>query len=344
MTGDTSTPSSPTAVAIALDSSPLSSAFEAHDGTASTESWTTDLELMHHYITVTCNTLPTPRHADRVLRDDIPRLAVTFKYLMHQLLAVTSLHVAYLSPDTSKRYLARASQHQSSAINGMSAALSEVITEETSRALFTTSAFLMVGTFATHRSLGQASRESQCPIDEILETFSVLRGMGAIRKITTQQLQRNLIHDLFGAKPLIPSCKSLRLVEDQLHPLEALITADQSLDKDLKLAVCSGIASLLGFMDDKSTATLMTSRELGVVFGWPRVISDELLGFLRARHPAASTMFLYYCIIIQSLEADYWFLKDWSSRLSRAIATSLRGSPWEEAAQWPLQQLQSSCG
>jgi hypothetical protein len=107
---------------------------------------------------------------------------------------------------------------------------------------FTTSAFLMIATFVTNRDPRQASCESQCPLDGILEAFSVLRGMGAIRKVMSQQLQRNLIYDLFGSQPLDLNCESLRLVEIQLRPLQTLVTLDRSLTDGLKNAVCSGIA------------------------------------------------------------------------------------------------------
>jgi hypothetical protein len=297
---------------------------------------------MHHYTTVTYRTIPTPSHTEHVLRDDIPRLGIRFPYLMHQLLAVASLHVAYLSPETSKKYLAYASYHQSIAISGIRRTLSKPIAEGTSQALFAASALLMVGTFATNRDLEQfepaaACNSAYCPMDGILETFSVVRGLSAIREATSKELQRNLVDDLFGAQPLNTGCESLLLVEGQLSSLKARITADERLEGELKLAVCSGIDSLLAFMGRKST--VLARKELSVVFGWPWTISEELLEVLRARHPAALTVFLYYCIIMQSLEADYWFLNGWSARLGKVIATSLHGSQWEEAAQAPLQQL-----
>ncbi|KAK0638572.1 hypothetical protein B0T16DRAFT_227138 [Cercophora newfieldiana] len=307
---------------------------------------------MHHYTTVTWRTLPTPRQAGHVLRDDIPRLGLRFPYLMHQLLAVAALHIFEdMSPDSLKStasgnnnnnkttYLACASRHQSIAISGMRTALSKPITDsETSRALFATSAFLMIGTLAMNR--GEPVRAGNlnmklapCPMDGILETFSVVRGMGAIRK-----LERNLVDDLFGSQPLDISCvDSLRLVQHQLRSLETRITMDNNgLSEAEKLTVCSEIRSLMAFMDGKSTATIMARKELSLVFAWPWTMSDDLLALLHARHPAALTKLLYYCIVMQSLETDYWFLHGWSSRLARVISMSLRGSMWEEVARWPL--------
>ena len=297
--------------------------------------WITDLELMHHYTTVTYTTIPTPSHTEHVLRDDIPRLGIRFPYLMHQLLAVSSLHIAYLSPEpqTSKKYLMCASYHQSIAIGGIRTTLSKPIAQGTSHALFVASAFLMVGTFATNR----VSDSGYCPMDGILETFSVVRGIRAIREATYKELQRNLVDDLFGAQPLNKAGESMRLVEEQLSSLRAQITADERLGEELQLALCSGV-DLLRASTGK-TPTIMARKELGVVFGWPWTVSEELLEFLRARHPAALTVFLYYCIILQTLEAEYWFLDGWSVRLGRVIATSLRGSQWEEAARAPLRRL-----
>lgn len=306
--------------------------------TSTDDAWITDLELLHHYTTVTYTTIPSPRHTEHVLRDDIPRLGIRFPYLMHQLLAVASLHIAYLSPETSKRYLVCASYHQSIAISGIRTTLAKPIAEGTSQALFAASAFLMVGTFATNRGLEQLETDhTYCPMDGILETFSVVRGVAAILEASSKNLQRNLVVDLFGAQPLRTACESLRVVEDQLSSLKAQILVDGGLEEGSKLALCSGVDLLLAFMGKKST--VMARKELSVVFGWPWNVSEDFLQFLRARHPAALTIFLYYCIIMHSLEADYWFLDGWSARLGRVIATSLRDSQWEEAAQAPLQQL-----
>jgi hypothetical protein len=302
---------------------------------ADDDTWIADLELMHHYATITYATIPTPSHTEHVLQANIPRLGIRFPYLMHQLLAVSSLHIAYLSPEpqTAKKYLVSASYHQSIAIGGIRTTLSKPIAEGTSHALFVASAFLMVGTFATNR----VSDSGHCPMDGILETFSVVRGVRGIREATSKELRQNLVGDLFGAQPLNTTGESLRLVEGQLFSLKAKIIATADEGEELKFALCSGIDLLRAFTDKMST--VMARKELSVVFGWPWTISEELLEFLRARHPAALTVFLYYCIILQTLEAEYWFLEGWSAKLGTVIAASLRGSQWEEVAMAPLRQL-----
>ncbi|KAK4445437.1 hypothetical protein QBC34DRAFT_358224 [Podospora aff. communis PSN243] len=304
------------------------------------DTWITDLELMHHYMTSTYTTIPTPTDTEHVLRDDIPRLGIRFPYLMHQLLAVSSLHLACLSPETSKKYLVSASHHQAIAIAGIRTTLSQPITEGTSQALFAASAFLMVATFAANRDI--TSDSACCPMDGILESFSVVRGIRAIRETTSKELQRNIVDDLFGAQPLNATDGSLFLVESQLVALKTQIAADEGLEDGLKLAVCSGIDLLLTFTG--KTATVMARKELSVVFGWPWTVSGELLGFLRARHPAALMVFLHYCVIMRTLEGDYWFLDGWSAKLGGVIETSLRGSKWEMAAGGLLQELGVTAG
>jgi hypothetical protein len=81
---------------------------------------------MHHYTAQGHRTLHTPCHHDTgVLQNDIPREGLTQPFLLHQILAFSALHLAYLSPECRHKYLIQASQHQGVAISTMNSMLAK---------------------------------------------------------------------------------------------------------------------------------------------------------------------------------------------------------------------------
>ena len=77
------------------------------------EDGTLDLELMHHYCTVTCNTLTLREDARHVWRVIIPIEGYSNKYVMHGLLAIGALHRAFLcrNPPQKERYVKASAYH-----------------------------------------------------------------------------------------------------------------------------------------------------------------------------------------------------------------------------------------
>ena len=68
-----------------------------------TDDWGLDLELMHHYCTVTCNTMALREDSRHVWRVVIPTEGYANKYVMHGILAVAAVHRAFLYPEQSQK-------------------------------------------------------------------------------------------------------------------------------------------------------------------------------------------------------------------------------------------------
>jgi hypothetical protein len=57
-----------------------------------------DMELLHHFTASTAPTLSTNSQLQRLWQDCIPRLALSADYVLLSILAISSLHLAYLRP------------------------------------------------------------------------------------------------------------------------------------------------------------------------------------------------------------------------------------------------------
>ena len=75
-----------------------------------------DNSIMHHYTTHTWLTLATDKRTRQMWHDIVPQLAYQHGFLMHALLACTTLQMAYLNPNQHSNLTIQARTHQDHAI------------------------------------------------------------------------------------------------------------------------------------------------------------------------------------------------------------------------------------
>ncbi|KAM6514198.1 hypothetical protein FALCPG4_015355 [Fusarium falciforme] len=295
---------------------------------------------MYHYTTKTCT---TPPHVldQSVFRDEVPRLALRYPYLMHQLLALSAFHCAYLRPDSRERYLLHGSEHQTQAIADMRSALEGKITEETSFALFMTSAMLMTSSFASH--LKYQHNEALSPLAGLLEIMALTRGLSAIRTTTLAELEFNVLDKLKQNDCSQPDCKTPDVLKTQLSLLQFRLSSLTDVDDAAKAVVNEGAQSMLDCMDTTKTPGTSMTSEIRLVFTWLTGLSGDFFNLLQAQYPGALVVLLYYVVALQEAETQCWILEGWSAQLTSNIA-GLLAPPWTELAQWAMDELGYSQG
>ncbi|KAH7196369.1 uncharacterized protein B0J16DRAFT_312734 [Fusarium flagelliforme] len=299
-----------------------------------------DLELMYHYTTKTCM---TPPHVldQSVFRDEVPRVALRYPYLMHQLLALSAFHCAYLQPDSRQRYVLHGSEHQTQAIVGMRSALERRIAEEISFALFMTSAMLMTGSFASH--LKYQHSEPLSPLAGLLEIMTLTRGLSAIRTTALAELRFNVLDKLKQNDCSQPDCKTNDVLKTQLSILQSRLSSLTDVDDAAKAVVKAGAQSILDCMDTTKTPGTSMSSEIHLIFTWLTRLSGDFFSLLQAQHPGSLVVLLYYVVALQEAESQCWILEGWSAQLTISIA-GLLTAPWTELAQWAMDELRHSQG
>ncbi|KAF5974384.1 sterol uptake control 2 [Fusarium coicis] len=81
------------------------------------------LELMHHYSTITANTLALKLDMQHVWRMVLPEMSYNAPFLSHGLLSVAALHKAHLLPERRDKYLDLAAYHQTRGMGSMAYSL-----------------------------------------------------------------------------------------------------------------------------------------------------------------------------------------------------------------------------
>lgn len=303
-----------------------------------------DLELMHHYSTVTYCTFPASPGAHDLFQKELPRVALSFPYLLHQILALSASHLADLRPDRRAAYSMRASRHQSLSIGGMRTALAGSITQANCHALFATSAMLMASTCASHRYTSHRynlAPSPPSPLDDLLGIFSLIRGLGAILNQSRGDLVNGQSRDLFNkVMPAADDLFFLHTVAGRLYDLRSRLMAATDVDQDVRRIADEAISAFLDcIMKVPPRIGTMATVELRTVFLWPLLLSNDFLGLLRKEEPAAMAILVQYCAVLQAAEPDAWFLQGWSLRVAEYVCGLLGDTPWVELARWPLGKI-----
>ncbi|KAH6995316.1 hypothetical protein EDB80DRAFT_728933 [Ilyonectria destructans] len=306
--------------------------------------WILDLELMHHYTGVAhCTIYSSCPHVYQVLQQDVIKEAFSFPFLLQQLLAFSGFHLAFLHPDRRHHYLLQASQHQSLAIAGMSSILTAELMPSNCHALYASSVFVIIGAFGAYPSCDKYNSSFQ-PIDSLVDIFILIRGMSMILDSSGPDLRNGPLKGFFGSclSPRVDLMKHLQPIADQLHQVRLHLTEqNSSLDDNERDALLDAVTSFTSLITEVTSSHKMAATpELRAVFAWPMRISTTYLDLMRRRHPLALVVLSYYCGLLHSREANYWFFKGWANALINLIKKQLVDSPWAEWIQWAVENIQ----
>lgn len=294
--------------------------------------WITDLELMHHYATATSLTMPRSSDVSRIWQFEVPKLGLTYMFLMHQVLAIGALHLGHLHPEQRESYALHASQHQNDAIAGMRESLTQ-ITPDNCHALFAASSLLLLNAFSTFPYQRGALHGLEAPtIDDVLDVFLLVRGMSHILSSSQPTIEAGPFASFF-TEVVTPS--STPLLDAVGQHLENFRTSLETCDADpaSKSVVTEEIGSFLEWIQHAISTTAFP--ELRVAMSWPIHLTEEYLQLLRNRDPVALTLLAYYCVIVRSTESSTWFMTGWGINAARAIVSELDPG-WKEMIKWPL--------
>lgn len=304
-----------------------------------TGSWTADLELLHHFTISTCTTLPKSSQVSRIWQVDVPRLAFSHAYLMHQLLALSGFHLAQLHPEQCSRYALQGSLHQDEGIQGMRKALGE-ITSESCHALFATSCLLCFGVFASLAFPGAA--DNSPTVQGLIDAFLLVKGMSGILNTYEETLRGGPLGLVFGpGAPVSPSNDSLIAIAAHKVKIYADILDEFGVDDAVKAVVNAEIDALSRWINLAANST--TYAEIRTVMTWPISMSEDYIALIRQHHPAAVALMAYYCVILHATGGNYWFVRGWGSSVAKDIESTLP-TQWREAVRWPMAWIRDHTG
>ncbi|KAF5003632.1 hypothetical protein FDECE_9838 [Fusarium decemcellulare] len=284
--------------------------------------WLTDLELMHHYTSTAFMTLPRAAELQHVWQVEIPKLALSHVFLLHQVLSVSAYHLAYLHPDRPSLPIC-GSQHQNKAVVGLRSAVA-TISEENCPEIFVTSSMLYISAFASFSS----QRGEQPRIDDLLDVFTLVQGMSDILNSYTEALNASRISDLFIRGTASDESPVLTAMVEHLRQFKIP-------DKfESEAALCQeSIASAITWTENCITTTHVP--DLRIAMSWSLSLSAEFMDLVRQRHPVALGILAHYCVVLHHAGLAHWFLGGWG----RPVLLDIYGSldpEWRCLVEWPM--------
>ncbi|KAJ4204141.1 hypothetical protein NW759_014978 [Fusarium solani] len=301
-----------------------------------------DLELMHHYTAKAYLSIcPTP-NAHEALQLAVPREAFSSSCLLHQILAFSAFHLAYLRPAQRHAYLLAASQHQGQAIMMLRSALAESITPQNCHSTYASSVFLIISAFATFPSF-ELYNPAFAPVDALVDIFALVAGMVVILSCSDKNLREGPLKGLFGQKlpPAVMQSHLQPLIE-RLSYIRAYLSDDSLAVTDEDKSIAINAATMLiesSISSQQSSSTLGTPAELRAAFMWPIRLGNEFLDLMRGRYPPAMVTIAYYAVLLCYGETECWFLQRWAFALITSVAEELKDTGYEEIITWCIHTI-----
>ena len=283
-----------------------------------------DLELMHHYTRHTYLTVTDLEDTMPTWQDAMPKAGLTHPFLMHGVLALAAFHIAVLEPGNSKIYIDRGMQHYTQALTLYRVVLTDT-NRENCHALFAFSSLGAIISFA----VSMVSRHTHDAITkDILDTFSMLRGIHIVVLVTREWIQYGPMASLlrmYVVKPfeLPDACKEyLTILEDRVIRHKP----DEEGRRPYLQAIEVGRNALKNIGYDPEDKTL--------AFTWPIMVSRPYIDALHDRKPLAMAILGLYGVILYDVR-NYWWAEDLGTRLIQAVSVALDDT-WEETLRYPL--------
>jgi hypothetical protein len=287
--------------------------------------------------TDTLSQRPDVKHMWKIIA---PKLAISFTFLMHEILALSAFHLAFLDPDKRQEHFALGIHHQDHALRGMRKGLRDV-SQNNASALFATSTLITISVWA---SRGQDAMDpgptTQSVFDDLADIFALIQGMG----IVIGSAQMTIIQGPFGPMFRDPDYETasqpmFAQILENIPALSATIEKHESIDEDLRRELAAFVALIRDNLL-RSCKPCMDNRELRFLFYWPLHLSPNFLTLLRQQHEGALTVLMYYAVVLYAAEPIYWFMQGWPDRTMSAISKAVVDPEWRAAIEWPLRFIE----
>lgn len=133
-----------------------------------------EMQLFHHYMVETYLTMPEGRLTHFHFQVVIPKIAASHAFLLDGMLALSSMHLAFLDSTQARYWLEVGLKYQTSACSSLSRLLTVEVSPDTYGPAFLCSVFIML----TANAYPSVSRDKTAfnPISQVLEIRRLLTG------------------------------------------------------------------------------------------------------------------------------------------------------------------------
>lgn len=305
-----------------------------------------DLALLHHWSLITSLSILSTEKINHVWQISFPDVAFRHHYVMHSILSLTALHVAYLDPSKRRPYLLEAEQHHSKALHGFKEDIGN-IGPGNSDAIFATSvltffyAFLMFGKL--YDSYGNDA-DGSARTSRVLGTnwIPLIRGVEAVLHPIYDHVKAGplaSVLDLGNWEELDPDKTSFDCYDEQLTQIRRIWdqgdnaeTYNQTL---YLLRKCRLWIKQFKVLQTDDQSGWGYNREWSAPFIWLLSAPQQYFVLLEQRQPPALIIFAWFGASIHILDPRWW-LEGCGKSIVNVVDECL-GQYWAPWTAWPKQ-------
>ncbi|TID19004.1 putative C6 transcription factor [Venturia nashicola] len=265
------------------------------------------LELLHNWSTSTCYTLsPDAREEYRI---EAPKFAFAHPFVMHAIMAISALHLAYLRHERRDYYLFHAKAHHEAGLRTASGLLGSM-NEKNCVPMWLFSTLCCMFATARPRNFGDfvivgAKGDADCPFGPMFQTGAArgkLRDKATLENDVTASLRQNI--------------------------------SDSGLDKETLALYNAAIDELRKCF---AVVYSQTKPELGDVFRWLWEIDDNFIQHLHDKKPAALSILAHFAVLTHSF-SSLWWMEGFSRHIVATVYRFLDHSH-RHWVRWPIQEV-----
>ncbi|EWZ86444.1 hypothetical protein FOWG_10015 [Fusarium oxysporum f. sp. lycopersici MN25] len=308
---------------------------------------TMDLELFHNWMTRTASTLGDGSSQSLLWSEGAPRVGFQHNCILKLILSLSSYHLARLKPIDGQRYSLIAETHLTAALQPAMMLISN-LGGDNSPAAYLTSVLICFVALAKGPSPGNLLLTN---IEGQVSWLHLLRG---VRLVVESTGWSSVFSGMLAEYAPIPGNDTSEHsattdpalmvdgIEDwrsSLNEISHLIAqlAEEKLgnayDRELQaLTTCFERTFHKG-----QDATLDIIGKLQDVVGWVYRLGDDYMEGLRQRDLISTVILGHFCVLLRTVEAQFWFMHGWAAHIiGEILVISPNSLQW---LSWPISYL-----
>lgn len=306
-----------------------------------------DMALLHHWITVAGHSILNTHELDHYWHSVIPLIGFKYRYVIHSILSLSALHIAYTSSNNRVHSLAAATEHRSRALDGFAVDL-ENVGPDNSCALFANATLTFFYAFISFsRTFDLECIDSKARTSRVLgsEWIPLVRGTAAVLEPVYDHVRRGPLRsflDLHNYMDLDPNSEvHISAFNDQCIIIQSLWDGDENAELYNEtlyiLRKCSAYMAQFDSSHDEVNVFDGYNRFYSGPFIWLFSVSEKYLVLQQQRQPHALIIFAYYGALLHSLN-NYWWAEGCGQSIVNTVDGCL-GPYWSSWIDWPKQAV-----
>ncbi|KIW26982.1 hypothetical protein, variant [Cladophialophora immunda] len=284
------------------------------------------LELLHQFLTSTYSTFNAERSVQHIWQGVVVRMAFSFPFLMHELLAISALHLAHCKPENASWYHTVSTELQTLALNKFNSVERDINASNCAAVLIFT---MLLAVHILADPSRTAGLDSNQYLDHVINCVMLMRN---VPKLIIQDwyeyLKETELKPMFKVQP---PPTPYRIPQPCLDLSKLTMSPD--LGDQTRVAYETAIERLHWVF---AVSNVLEQRHTTIrwLLAWPVQLKGPFLESLNQRRPEALIILAYFAALM-TFYRECWAVGDSGSLLIQAISSHL-GPHWSEWMEWPM--------